>query len=101
MADTMEGVAPDGTITTGARRDRVSATFEPVLRDAIDWVQGSTSSLYVYGSVANGTARAPTSDVDLLAIERKLLEFLGRERHALERLGPRLLVSVGRRLDRI
>lgn len=80
MADTMEGVAPDGTITTGARRDRVSATFEPVLRDAIDWVQGCTSSLYVYGSVANGTARAPTSDVDLLAIDLSDAPTLG---HAL------------------
>lgn len=69
MADTLEGVAPDGTISTGARRDRVHATFEPVLRDAIQCMSTSYSSLYVYGSVANGTARTPTSDVDLLSID--------------------------------
>jgi hypothetical protein len=69
MADPLEGVAPDGTIRTGAGRERVCATFEPVLRDAIQWLSSSGSSIYVYGSVANGTARTPTSDVDLLSID--------------------------------
>lgn len=31
MADPDEGVAADGTIRTGARRDRVPAAIEPVL----------------------------------------------------------------------
>lgn len=77
MADTLEGVAPDGTIRTGARRDRVCATFEPVLRDAIQWLSTSGSSIYVYGSVANGTARAPSSDVDLLSIDLPDASSLG------------------------
>jgi uncharacterized protein len=35
VADPDEGVAADGTIRTGARRDRVPAAFEPVLADAV------------------------------------------------------------------
>jgi hypothetical protein len=68
VADPDEGVAADGTIRTGAHRDRVPATFEPVLADAVALVGGSGASLYVYGSVANGTARPGASDVDLLSI---------------------------------
>jgi uncharacterized protein len=67
MADPDEGVAADGTIRTGARRDRVPALFEPVLTDAIAFLDGA--SLYVYGSVANGTARPGSSDVDLLSMD--------------------------------
>jgi uncharacterized protein len=71
MADPDEGVAADGTIRTGARRDRVPAAFEPVLADAVTLVGESAAgaSLYVYGSVATGTARLGASDVDLLAID--------------------------------
>ncbi len=68
MADPGEGVAADGTIRTGARRDRVPAIFEPVLTDAVALVGESGASLYVYGSVANGTARPGSSDVDLLSV---------------------------------
>jgi hypothetical protein len=68
VADPDEGVAADGTIRTGARRDRVPAAFEPVLADAVALAGGSGASLYVYGSVANGTARPGSSDVDLLSI---------------------------------
>jgi hypothetical protein len=51
-----------------ARGDRVPAAFEPVLADA-DAVAGQCgASLYVYGSVATGTARHGSSDVDLLSI---------------------------------
>jgi uncharacterized protein len=57
MADPEEGVAADGTIRTGARRDRVPAAFEPVLADAVAFLGDSGASLYVYGSVANGTVR--------------------------------------------
>jgi hypothetical protein len=68
MADPGEGVAADGTIRTGAHRDRVPAIFEPVMTDAVAVVGESGASLYVYGSVANGTARPGSSDVDLLSI---------------------------------
>ncbi len=68
MADRDEGVAADGTIRTGARRDRVPAGFEDVLKDAVALVRESGASLYVYGSVATGTARPRLSDVDLLSI---------------------------------
>jgi hypothetical protein len=61
-------VAADGTIRTGAGRDRVPAAFEPALADAAAWAAVSGASLYVYGSVANGTARPRFSDVDLLAV---------------------------------
>lgn len=68
MADPGEGVAADGTIRTGARRDRVPVLFEPVLTDAVAFAAGHRASLYVYGSVANGTARPGASDVDLLSV---------------------------------
>lgn len=68
MADPEEGVAADGTIRTGARRDRVPAAFEPVLADAVAFLVGSRASLYVYGSVANGSVRPGSSDLDLLSI---------------------------------
>jgi uncharacterized protein len=68
VADPREGVAADGTIRTGARRDRVPADFEPVLADAVARIGGSGASLYVYGSVAAGTVRPGSSDVDLLSI---------------------------------
>lgn len=45
MADPEEGVAPDGTILTGAHRDRVPAVFEPVLADAVAVAGQSGASL--------------------------------------------------------
>jgi hypothetical protein len=69
VADPDEGVAADGTIRTGARRDKVPATFEPVLADAVAMIGRAEASLYVYGSVANGSARPGSSDVDLLSID--------------------------------
>jgi hypothetical protein len=70
VADPREGVAADGTIRTGAQRGRVPAAFEPVLADAValTGTGGSGASLYVYGSVAAGTVRPGSSDVDLLSI---------------------------------
>ena len=46
------------------------AEFEPVLAAASDLVQshGAQGSLYLYGSVATGQARVPSSDVDLFTI---------------------------------
>lgn len=68
MTDPDEGVAADGTIRTGVRRERVSRLFEPVLAAAVGALSGD-ASLYVYGSVATGTAAPGVSDVDLLAID--------------------------------
>jgi len=68
VSDPGEGVAADGTIRTGARRDRVAAPFEPVLTDAVTLLGERGASLYVYGSVVTGTARRGSSDVDLLSI---------------------------------
>ncbi len=68
MADPDEGVAANGTIRTGAHRGRVPAAFEPILTDAVALLGDSGASLYVYGSVATGTVRPGSSDVDLLSI---------------------------------
>ena len=71
MFDPEEGLAPDGTILTGARRDRVPAQFEPVLASAVaafGEVSDTHSELHLYGSVATGMARLGASDVDMLAI---------------------------------
>ena len=78
MADPDEGVAADGTIRTGAHRDRVPAAFEPVLTDAVAFLGESGASLYVYGSVANGTAHPGSSDVDLLSIGLSDAAIYGR-----------------------
>jgi uncharacterized protein len=78
MADPEEGVAADGTIRTGARRDRVPAAFEPVLADAVAFLGDSGASLYVYGSVANGTVRPGSSDVDLLSVDLPASAILGQ-----------------------
>ncbi|MFD7075271.1 hypothetical protein ACFV9G_13775 [Nocardioides sp. NPDC059952] len=67
MADPREGVTPEGLILTGARRDRVPSAFEPVLAYVLGRVPPEVS-VHVYGSVANGTATVPASDVDLLTI---------------------------------
>ncbi len=82
--DPLEGVTADGMITTGARRNRISQQFLPVLEKAVEQVQalGADHSLYVYGSVATGMARAGSSDVDLVTI--------GVEPLAATRLGSEL-----------
>ncbi|TQL68105.1 hypothetical protein FB381_1994 [Nocardioides albertanoniae] len=67
MPDPREGVTPDGLIVTGARRDRVPSAYEPVLAYVLGRVPPEVS-VHVYGSVANGTATVPGSDVDLLTI---------------------------------
>jgi hypothetical protein len=84
MADPDEGVAADGTIRTGARRERVPAIFEPVMTEAVAFASPSAAgtsapaSLYLYGSVANGTARPGSSDVDLLSIDLPDASILGQ-----------------------
>ena len=70
MHDPDEGRADDGTIRTGARRDRVAAIYEPVLAQAVTAIHAAepSASVTVYGSVATGQARRPVSDVDLVAV---------------------------------
>jgi len=71
VRDPLEGVSANGTIVTGAQRDRLPAEFEPVLLEATRLVRESeaNASLYLYGSVATGQARVPWSDVDLFSID--------------------------------
>lgn len=67
MADPREGLTRDGLIITGARRDRVPPAYEPVLAYVLGRVPPEVP-VHVYGSVANGSATVPTSDLDLLTI---------------------------------
>lgn len=69
MHDPLEGVAADGSITTGAAREHVPAAFAPVVDAAVAAVRAERpgAALYVYGSVATGRARPGASDVDLVA----------------------------------
>jgi uncharacterized protein len=55
-------------IVTGVDRSRVPAPFEPLLADAVALAGECGASLYVYGSLANGTVRPGLSDVDLLSV---------------------------------
>lgn len=70
MADPSEGVWPDGTVRTGASRAHIDAVYQPALdaaRTAVARCDRSVS-LYLYGSVATGSAVVPNSDIDLLGI---------------------------------
>lgn len=70
MLDPDEGLAADGTIVTGARIDRVPPAFAAIVDAARRRVEDlGAGSLYLYGSVATGQARSPTSDVDLLTVD--------------------------------
>lgn len=72
MQDPREGLNTDGTIRTGACRERVPMAFEPIVSDVLDEfaeVAADSSELHLYGSVATGTACAGRSDVDLVAID--------------------------------
>ncbi|WGW10586.1 nucleotidyltransferase domain-containing protein [Saxibacter everestensis] len=69
MADPDEGLMPDGTIRTGAQRERVPPLFEPILAEATRAAEQRGGSLYLYGSVATGAARPGLSDVDLLSVD--------------------------------
>ena len=70
MRDPGEGVAADGTITTGVARSGVPQPFEPVLSTAVGAIAqaGRDAAAYLYGSVATGQARRARSDVDLLTV---------------------------------
>jgi uncharacterized protein len=70
--DPGEGVGADGYLVTGAARTKVPPVYEPVLADCVAMLAGAfgprLDGLYLYGSVATGQARPPSSDVDLLAL---------------------------------
>jgi hypothetical protein len=68
--DPLEGKSADGMIVTGACRSRMAPAFQAVLASAIQRVSAlaQSHSLYVYGSVATGTARLGSSDVDLVTV---------------------------------
>jgi hypothetical protein len=83
VRDPGEGVAADGTITTGVDRSLVPERFRPALSAAVAAIAAASSdapsgpsassgpsgaSVYVYGSVATGQARPGQSDVDLLTV---------------------------------
>lgn len=70
VRDPAEGISPTGMIVTGARRESVPQVFERVLSAVGDelWSVVGEVSLYVYGSVASGTARVGSSDVDFLTV---------------------------------
>lgn len=70
MGDPREGLTSEGLIRTGADRSRIGASYRWLLQRATDLItaEGDEIGVYLYGSVSNGTARLPHSDVDLLTI---------------------------------
>ncbi len=68
--DPAEGMTAHGLIVTGASRHRLAPEFHKAIARAAERVSacGEGVSLYVYGSVATGTARVGSSDVDLLTV---------------------------------
>lgn len=70
MRDPLEGLASDGTIRTGAARQRIAAHLLPAVQTSVARISAGAPevSVYVYGSVATGVADPPLSDLDLLTI---------------------------------
>lgn len=71
MTDPAEGVDVDGYITTGADRANLRAPFLEVVDEVVAGCRSrcrDDPALYVYGSVATGTAVEDVSDLDLLAV---------------------------------
>lgn len=68
--DPAEGVDADGCLVTGASPAAVPPAYEPVVADCVAALTcfPQLDGLYLYGSVATGQARPPTSDLDLLAL---------------------------------
>lgn len=73
--DPLEGVGPDGVLTTGVGSHPIRPPFDAVLAESSEQLVArlgdALHGLYVYGSVATGRARAPRSDLDLYAITRE------------------------------
>lgn len=71
MGDPREGLNADGTIRTGVDPSRIPEEFQPVVTAVTSEfaaLDDEAAELYLYGSVASGTARRGRSDVDLIAI---------------------------------
>lgn len=70
MRDPSEGLTVAGLIRTGASHAQIPDRFTNLLNAAVSRAQSDApmASVYVYGSVATGTACSPESDVDLLTI---------------------------------
>lgn len=70
--DPSEGVGPDGRVVTGVDPANIVDPYDAVVESAVEAVVAqlgdALDGLYIYGSVATGMARPPTSDVDLYAI---------------------------------
>lgn len=70
--DPEEGVGTDGQIVTGVEVANIVDPYDAVVESAVEAVVAqlgdALDGLYIYGSVATGKARPPTSDVDLYAI---------------------------------
>lgn len=70
MRDPLEGLTATGLIHTGASRERIPDRYVDLLDVAVARIRvdAPNASVYLYGSVATGTARAPQSDIDLLTV---------------------------------
>jgi uncharacterized protein len=70
VRDPLEGLTAAGLIHTGASHERIPDRYADLLAAATTRVQADApeASVYLYGSVATGTARSPGSDVDLLTV---------------------------------
>lgn len=70
--DPDEGLDAAGLLSTGVALDRLRPAYAPVVSDCTAEVRRALGDrlhgLYLYGSVATGQARLPTSDLDLLAV---------------------------------
>ncbi len=72
-ADRLEGVDADGYIVSGVDLELISEGYRAVLESIVSTVLGAVDgvvAIYLYGSVATGTARQPQSDVDLFVVTR-------------------------------
>jgi hypothetical protein len=85
MRDPGEGVTPDGHITTGVGRERITASFLPIVNVAVALFEAHAADpdaeLLLYGSVATGQAVPGASDVDLIAagVDREIAARLSRD----------------------
>ena len=68
--DPLEGISSAGKIVTGASFKKITSDFRPIVEEAVNLVDENTdgASLYLYGSVATGTAVVKHSDVDFVLI---------------------------------
>lgn len=89
--DPLEGVAPDGSIVTGVSADRIGPPYDEALAVSTEVLRAALGtdlhSLYLYGSVATGQARPPSSDLDLLAVGSEPIDV--RSRTLAEQLSDR------------